>query len=111
MKDQDFEQEVIEEFEKVWRISVDILNDDGAGSWGKWAIAQKEITGFLLSKLKLQHERDIEWFKGLIPEKELHCKCPKNSDGNTDHFEGCDMEIEGFNKCREQVLEGLNKEV
>ena len=101
------QEQIIEEFEKVWRMSVDVLNDDGVGSWGKWAMAQKEITGFILKALKQQEEQ----VRGEVKEEILKA-FPDEMDVKLNEslkdkiFSTANV---GFNKCLSEVRSIIEK--
>lgn len=52
-------EETIEKFREVFELSKDILNDEGAGSFGKVSMVGKELEAFLSSALSSQSDRII----------------------------------------------------
>lgn len=59
----------------------------------------KDIKDFIHKELSLQHNKDIEWFKSIIPEKKEPLKMSMHYDSYAD----------GFNTCLYLILQELDK--
>lgn len=87
------QQKEFEEVDKRFRIEFNLTESEN-----------KEATqfyNFLHKELSIQHKKDIEWFKSIIPEEriqEIVCG-----------YKVVTKEDRAFNDCREQILQELDK--
>lgn len=84
-------QKEFEEVDKRFRVEFDLTESEN-----------KEATqfyNFLHKELSIQHNKDIEWFKSIIPEK-------KESPKMSMHY---DSYADGFNTCLNLILQELDK--